>query len=93
YRFELYGRKIENNKKFEEGIFSDLRNLKPNLDAILEEPKSEFLEYLYRCHCVRTQKKQKIFFWYSVPHDKLFLDALNRDLKRQTLNLPSTTKV
>ena len=26
-------------KKFEEGIFSDLRNLKPGVDASLEEPK------------------------------------------------------
>ena len=26
-------------KKFEEGIFSDLRNLKPGSDACLEEPK------------------------------------------------------
>lgn len=26
-------------KKFEEGVFSDLRNLKPGVDATLEEPK------------------------------------------------------
>lgn len=26
-------------KKFEEGVFSDLRNLKPGQDASLEEPK------------------------------------------------------
>lgn len=26
-------------KKFEEGVFSDLRNLKPGVDACLEEPK------------------------------------------------------
>ena len=26
-------------KKFEEGVFSDLRNLKPGVDASLEEPK------------------------------------------------------
>jgi hypothetical protein len=29
-------------KKFEEGIFSDLRNLKPGVDASLEEPKVGF---------------------------------------------------
>jgi STE like transcription factor len=29
-------------KKFEEGIFSDLRNLKPGVDASLEEPKVSF---------------------------------------------------
>lgn len=26
-------------KKFEEGVFSDLRNLKPGVDACLEDPK------------------------------------------------------
>lgn len=29
YRFEAFGRPVRNVKKFEEGIFSDLRNLKP----------------------------------------------------------------
>ena len=29
-------------KKFEEGVFSDLRNLKPGVDASLEEPKVSF---------------------------------------------------
>jgi hypothetical protein len=29
-------------KKFEEGVFSDLRNLKPGTDACLEEPKVSF---------------------------------------------------
>jgi hypothetical protein len=70
-------------KKFEEGIFSDLRNLKPGVDAILEEPRSEFLEMLYKNNCIRTQKKQKVFFWFSVPHDRLFIDALERDHKRE----------
>lgn len=35
-------------KKFEEGIFSDLRNLKPGIDATLEDPRSDFLEFLYK---------------------------------------------
>ncbi|KXN71510.1 transcription factor, STE-like protein, partial [Conidiobolus coronatus NRRL 28638] len=64
YRFEAFGRPVNNMKKFEEGVFSDLRNLKPGLDAILEPPRSEFLEMLFRNNCIRTQKKQKVFFWY-----------------------------
>ncbi|KAI8343755.1 STE like transcription factor-domain-containing protein, partial [Chlamydoabsidia padenii] len=92
FRFHAFGRPITNTKKFEEGIFSDLRNLKPGMDARLEEPKSDLLEMLYKNDCIRTQKKQKVFFWYSVPHDRLFLDALERDLKREKLGLvPSTT--
>lgn len=91
FRFEAFGREISNRKKFEEGIFSDLRNLKCDNDAVLEQPKSEFLDYLYRNNCVRTQKKQKIFYWFSVNHDRLFQDALERDLKKELSNKKSST--
>ncbi|OAD79142.1 hypothetical protein PHYBLDRAFT_94887, partial [Phycomyces blakesleeanus NRRL 1555(-)] len=64
FRFHAFGRPVTNPKKFEEGIFSDLRNLKPGTDARLEEPKSELLDMLYKNNCIRTQKKQKVFFWY-----------------------------
>jgi len=101
-------------KKFEEGVFSDLRNLKPGVDACLEEPKSPFLDLLFKYQCIRTQKKQKVFYWcvfflvllshmghcltdvcnrFSVPHDRLFLDALERDLKREKMGSDSTTQI
>jgi len=73
YRFECLGRKIILQKKFEEGIFSDLRNLKPMADSTLEDSRSPFLKFLYENQCIRTQKKQKVFYWFSVKHDKLFL--------------------
>ncbi|CCH58127.1 hypothetical protein TBLA_0A03270 [Henningerozyma blattae CBS 6284] len=92
YRMQKFGRDIIYKKKFEEGIFSDLRNLKCGVDATLEQPKSEFLSFLFKNMCLKTQKKQKVFFWFSVPHDKLFADALERDLKREGLNQQSTTK-
>ena len=88
YRVQLIGKTIHNQKKFEEGIFSDLRSLKPGADSLLEEARSEFLEMLYKSGCVRTQKKQKVFFWYSVPHERLFLDAIERDRKRESLFNP-----
>lgn len=125
FRFEAFGRPVRNMKKFEEGIFSDLRNLKPGHDACLEEPKvrtiprqiqlsythsqSQFLDLLFKYQCIRTQKKQKVFYWYekeryphktppnqqlyrfSVPHDRLFIDALDRDLKREKYGHESTT--
>lgn len=84
WRFQNAGRGLSSLKKFEEGVFSDLRNLKPGIDATLEGPRSEFLEFLYKNGCIRTQKKQKVFYWYSVPHDALFCDALERDLRRET---------
>ena len=84
FRFEAFGRPVRNMKKFEEGVFSDLRNLKPGQDACLEEPKvrapmisispffpflfrlppqSPFLDLLFKYQCIRTQKKQKVFYW------------------------------
>ncbi|KAK9470567.1 STE like transcription factor-domain-containing protein, partial [Dipodascopsis tothii] len=92
FRFQAFGRPVKNPKKFEEGVFSDLRNLKSGTDATLEEPKSKFLELLYKNNCIRTQKKQKVFYWFSVPHDRLFLDALERDLKREKMNQEATTE-
>src|SRR5438045_4145767 len=91
FRFQAFCRPVKNSKKFEEGIFSDLRNLKSGTDASLEEPKSAFLDFLYKNNCIRTQKKQKVFYWYSVPHDRLFLDALERDLKREKMGQEATT--
>ncbi|EIW74827.1 STE-domain-containing protein, partial [Coniophora puteana RWD-64-598 SS2] len=93
FRFDAFGRPVKNMKKFEEGVFSDLRNLKPGMDASLEEPKSPFLDLLFKYQCIRTQKKQKVFFWQSVPHDRLFLDALERDLKREKSGLEPTSVV
>ncbi|CAO3700034.1 unnamed protein product [Rhizopus stolonifer] len=92
FRFYAFGRPVINIKKFEEGIFSDLRNLKPGQDASLENPRSELLDMLYKNNCIRTKKKQKVFYWFSVPHDRLFLDALERDLKRERMGLEPTTK-
>lgn len=91
YKFQHFGRTIVDRKKFEEGIFSDLRNLKAGADAILERPKSEFLEFLYKNSCLRTQKKQKVFYWFNVPHDKLMADALDRDLKREKAGQQTTS--
>jgi len=38
-------------KKFEEGVFSDLRNLKPGVDACLEEPKVGCSSVLFFFFC------------------------------------------
>lgn len=91
YKFQHFGRKIVDRKKFEEGIFLDLRNLKCGTDAVLELPRSDFLEFLYKNACLRTQKKQKVFFWFNVPHDKLMADALERDYKKEKLGQAPTT--
>ncbi|OBA21409.1 STE-domain-containing protein [Metschnikowia bicuspidata var. bicuspidata NRRL YB-4993] len=91
YKFQHFGRTVTDRKKFEEGIFSDLRNLKAGTDSVLENPKLEFLEFLYKNSCLRTQKKQKVFFWFNVPHDKLMADALERDIKKEKANQTPTS--
>lgn len=127
FRFEAFGRPVRNMKKFEEGIFSDLRNLKPGVDASLEEPKvrdSSSREHTHSCLSSRhswifssntnvsvPRKSKKCSTGesndprppglvpmsrmrrYSVPHDRLFLDALERDLKREKMGLEPTTVV
>lgn len=92
YKMSHFGRQIIDRKKFEEGIFSDLRALKCGSHAVLENSRSPFLKFLHRNQCLRTQKKQKVFIWFSVPHEKLFADVLERDLKREIANQPATTK-
>lgn len=91
FRVHAFGRRVENFKKFEEGVFSDLRYLKPGTHASLEKPRSQFLDFLFKNRCIRTKKKQKVFFWYSVPHDRLFLDALERDIRREKMGQVPTS--
>ena|ERR1700761_5812060 len=91
FRFQAFGRPVRKVRKFEEGVFTDLRNLRSGVDSTLEEKGSSFLQFLYRNNCCRTQKTQKVFYWYSVPHDRLFLDALERDLRRENKGSEPTT--
>lgn len=69
-------------KKFEEGVFSDLRYLKPGVGARLEEARSEFLAWLCRHGAIRTQKKQKVYLWEQVDWTKLVSDARDRWFKQ-----------
>ena len=39
FRFLLINRRVHDRKKYEEGVFSDLRNLKAGHDAVLEPAK------------------------------------------------------
>jgi hypothetical protein len=124
FRFEAFGRPVRNMKKFEEGVFSDLRNLKPGSDATLEEPKVrlifprderrspdpllEFVLGLVVQVPVHSNSKEAKgfllvntstfslrsrfnFFRFSVPHDRLFFDALERDVKRENMGSESAT--
>jgi hypothetical protein len=79
YRLANMGGSPVDRRKFEEGITSDLRSLKVGVHAILEEANSNLLDFLYRINSVRTHKRQKIFFWNTVPFEKLYHDAAERE--------------
>lgn len=81
--FNSTGCYISNLKKFEEGIFSDLRRLKSPIDASLEKSKSQFLDFLHKKGCIRTQKKQKVFKFYSICTYQLYLDNLHKEIERK----------
>ncbi|GHJ84602.1 hypothetical protein NliqN6_1004 [Naganishia liquefaciens] len=105
FRFEAFGRPVRTAmiKKFEEGVFSDLRNLKPGEDASLEKPKaiervpgSAIQAWMYSDPEEAEGLLLPSFLplpRFSVPHDRLFLDALERDLKREKDGLQATTEV
>lgn len=86
YRFQALGREVIKRAKFEEFVFSDLRSLKTNVRVRLEEGKSDLLVFLHDNGCIRTKKKQRVFYWDAVPHDQLFLDTLERELRRAVID-------
>jgi hypothetical protein len=52
-------------RKFEEDVFSDLRNLKPGADACLEEPKVGFVSLMFSGFCfvfLGSEAEEFLFF-------------------------------
>lgn len=90
YRVEHFGKYPKDRKKFEEGIASDLRNLKLGSDALLEEASSPLLKFLFRISSVRTHKRQKIFKWNVIPFKRLYADSLEKSGNRQTGKIHDT---
>lgn len=85
HRYQRYtGYPPVNIKKFEEGVFSDLRRLSPPNDCQLETTRSDFLIHLFNADRVRSKKKQKVFYWASFKRaaNALFCDCIERELAR-----------
>lgn len=85
--------KVDFGRRFVEGIWSDLRVMKIGRDARLEEAKSEFLEWLNRHGCLKTQKRQKVFYWERVQWDKLLIDAKERAFANHTKNQNNSSNI
>lgn len=97
YRLKNMGKPLMDRRRFEEGIYSDLRCLKTGVDALLEESNSELIKYLYKLNACRTHKRQKIYYWESVPFQSLLQNALERDNfcmpSLQLSSIPSLSKI
>lgn len=94
YRLGLEGIQVppDQMRKFEEGLFSDLRHLKPGHGARLEEARSELLEWLCRHGCIRTLKKQKVYRWEAVDWGRLTQDTIARMQRRAADPHSGTTR-
>lgn len=86
YRLNHMGEYPRDRRKFEEGIVSDLRNLRVNEEAFLEDAGSPLLRFLFLINSVRTHKRQKVFKWNAVPFQRLYGDALDRERRAATSN-------
>ena len=91
HRLTQAGRSIVNMKKLEECVFGDLRTVRVGVGCDLEQPRSAFLEFLHENDRIRTKKKQKVFYWDHVHHDKIFADCLEREMKRNGTGKDSIT--
>lgn len=77
-----FGRLPSDRRKFEEGVYSDLRQARLGSDGILEQANSKFLRYLYSIGCVKTHKRQKIFYWRSVRHLDIHEEVIRREIRK-----------
>ena len=78
-------------KKFEEGVFSDLRNLKPGVDASLEEPKVRFF-FFNMSHCVFFLLSFSISLPFWICSSNIKPSALRKN-KRSSTGSPFPTTV
>jgi uncharacterized Zn-finger protein len=77
FQLKLLGYKIIKQKKFEGYIFSILRSIK---NFKCETSNSKLLNLMYIGNCIRTQKKQKIFYWNNFPHEEIFYEFLDKGM-------------
>lgn len=77
FQLSLLNYRIIKTKKFEGYVFSILRNIKI---FNCETSNSELLGLMYIGNCIRTQKKQKIFYWNDFPHDQILYEFLEKGM-------------
>ena len=84
FRHEMIGRPVDRKDlKFEEGIFSDLRKLKEDVHWRFEQSNSQLLDFMVSIGATSKAKRQKIYFWFSVPHDMILSSSVYRMIKRE----------
>jgi hypothetical protein len=66
-RYQLEGKPLPEYRKFKEGIVTDLKQLKMDRDGKLAATQSDILRYLAANQIVTSLRRQKLFYWKSVP--------------------------
>lgn len=87
FRLRQAGIRDADPRKIERGIISTLRGLRPGRSSILLESRDPLMSRLDALGCIKTRKRQKVFLWDAVDHQRLFQDALARELRRGLLPL------
>jgi transcription factor STE12 len=90
FRLEIIGISLTPDmiRKLEVWMLSDLRRLKEGLHWKLEPANSELVLLLTTHKSFKIAKKQKIYHWWSIPHDEILYRCLFRMVK---INAPSTS--
>jgi hypothetical protein len=82
FRLRRAGTRGADPRKIERSIISALRGLRPGRSSILLESRDPFMARLDALGCIKTRKRQKVFLWDAVDHQRLFQDALAREQRR-----------
>lgn len=83
--FEGYHKELDN-------VWFTYMNMEAELTS-LQIFQSEFLHYLREHRCIRTRKRQKVYYWFNDRFDTLFNDILQNDSRLERQGLPPITSV
>lgn len=82
FRLHVLGYRIANTTKLSEGVYSDLRTCRPGSDYVQLDAGEAVLLAAASVGATQSTKAQRIFRWGSFDHDRLLINALQRDVDR-----------
>lgn len=74
------------DRKFKESVFSALRRYRPGLECQVELAHSRLLLWLQQHGCIRTIKRQRMYYWHKVDVFGLADEIRQRAVRRPALD-------